>query len=234
MNCSDATRIVNAYADGELDLAMALEVEAHLGSCARCRGSFAALQAVRGAIGRHCAFEPAPEALRSGIRAGLTPRREGRLQTLLRSPFAVAAPGLLALALAAWLLAADLMKGASRFEATQLRVVYHISSSDTAGAALRNLANHLQAVPDAKIVVVAHNNGVDFLLHGARDETNHPYAAAVRDFRRRGVEFRVCYNTLERRRIPASELIPEATLVPSGIAEIGRLQSREGYAYMRL
>jgi intracellular sulfur oxidation DsrE/DsrF family protein len=118
--------------------------------------------------------------------------------------------------------------------AQPMRVVYHISSSDTASAALRNLANHLQAAPGVKVVVVAHNNGVDFLLRGARDESNRPYAGAVKAFSERGVEFRVCYNTLERRQIASSEVIAEATLVPSGIAEIGRLQSREGFAYMRL
>ena len=75
---------------------------------------------------------------------------------------------------------------------------------------------------------------MDFLLHGARDEANQPYEAAVKGFRRRGVEFRICSNTLERRQVASSEVIPDATLVPSGIAEIGRLQSREGHVYMRL
>lgn len=153
---------------------------------------------------------------------------------MLRSPVAVAAPGLAALLLAGWLVLADVTKHVGPPVAAQTRIVYHISSSDTASAALRNLANHLHAAPDVKIVVVAHNNGVDFLLRGARDESDRPYEAAVKSFSQRGVEFRVCYNTLERRQIAASEVIPEATLVPSGIAEIGRLQSRERYVYMRL
>ncbi len=56
----------------------------------------------------------------------------------------------------------------------------------------------------------------------------------MRRFLERGVEFRVCFNTLERRKLDAAALIPEARLVPSGIAEIGRLQAEEGYSYMRL
>jgi hypothetical protein len=146
----------------------------------------------------------------------------------------LAAPGVVALALAAWLAVADWTRGARAPAAASARVVYHISSSDTAANAMRNLANHLRAEPDARIVVVAHNDGVDFLLRGERDGAGAQLHVAVREFHRRGVEFRVCHNTLERRRIPAADLVPEATLVPSGIAEIGRLQSREGYAYMRL
>lgn len=234
MNCPDATRLLNACADGELDLAMALAVEEHLGSCARCRGAFASLQAVRGAIGRHAEFRTAPEALRSKVRASISGGHARRPWTMLRSPLAVAAPGIVALLLAGWLLLAEVMKTAAPPVAAQTRVVYHISHSDTASAALRNLANHLQAAPGVKVVVVAHSDGVDFLLRGARDESNRPYETAVGDFSRRGVEFRVCNNTLERRRIAASEIIPDAMLVPSGVAEIGRLQSREGYVYMRL
>jgi hypothetical protein len=41
-------------------------------------------------------------------------------------------------------------------------------------------------------------------------------------------------NTLERRGITRAKVIPEVVVVPSGIAEIGRLQIEEGYAYMRL
>ena len=234
MNCTDTTRLMNAYSDGELELAMSLAVEEHLESCARCRGSFAGLQAVRGAIGRSCEIRVAPEALRSKVRAGLAGERAHRPWTLLRSPLAVAAPGLAALLLAGWLARADVMRGAGPPVAAQTRVVYHISSSDTASAALRNLANHLEAAPGVKVVVVAHNNGVDFLLRGARDQSNRAYEAEVKRLSQRGVEFRVCYNTLERRQIASSEVISEATLVPSGIAEIGRLQSREGYVYMRL
>lgn len=232
MNCADTVRMLNAYTDGELELATSLSVEEHLESCARCRGSFAGLQALRGAIGHSCEMQVAPESLQSSVRAGLAEDGARRSWSLLHSPLAVAAPGVAALLLAGWLAVTD--RTNSPVPGPQMRVVYHISSSDTAGNALRNLANHLQAAPGAKIVVVAHNNGVDFLLRGARDEANRPYEAAVKGFRERGVEFRVCYNTLERRQIASSEVIPEAVLVPSGIAEIGRLQSHEGYAYMRL
>jgi hypothetical protein len=114
------------------------------------------------------------------------------------------------------------------------KVVYHISSSQTASAALRTLRNHLEASPETKVVVVAHNEGVDFLLRGARDESGELFATAVHQFKGRGVDFRVCNNTLVRRKIGSEGILPEATLVPSGIAEISRLQEKEGFAYMRM
>ncbi len=230
MNCNEATRLLNAHADGELDLKDSIAVEGHVDACARCRDSLAALQAARTAIVRHAETPPAPDELRRALERGGMRSPAGRILSFLRSPLTVAMPGIVALLAAGWLLIYGL---APQFVATQ-SIVYHIPNSDTAGAALRSLANHLNAAPNAKIVVVAHNSGVDFLLRGSRDETGRPFEAAVQEFGRRGVEFRVCFNTLERRGIAATQVIPSATLVPSGIAEIGRLQGKEGYAYMRL
>ena len=47
------------------------------------------------------------------------------------------------------------------------------------------------------------------------------------------MRFEVCEITLRERNLRKSQFIPEATFVPSGIAEITRLQQREGYAYLR-
>ena len=97
-----------------------------------------------------------------------------------------------------------------------------------------NAIFHLEASPGARVIVVAHNAGIEFLLAGARDAEGVAYRPAVAEFVRRGVEFRVCGNTLTMRGLGPSRLVPEATLVPSGIAEISRLQAREGFAYLRL
>jgi uncharacterized protein len=48
-----------------------------------------------------------------------------------------------------------------------------------------------------------------------------------------GVEFRVCNFTLQTRKLDKAKVLPEAKIVPSGVAEIARLQAREGYAYIR-
>lgn len=114
------------------------------------------------------------------------------------------------------------------------KVVYHIDEGlEKAAALLRNVKNHLDAEPTAKIVVVAHAAGIDFLLDGAKDRNGNPFDATVDTLQARGVEFRVCNNTLVSRHIDPKKVIPEATIVPSGVAEIGRLQAKEGYVYLK-
>lgn len=236
MNCLEARRLLDAYADGELSLESALPIETHLESCARCRASLDALSALRTALNQACEYRPAPEALRARVRQGLE-REAAPVATRSSWPVRalLAAPGLVALALAGWLvLAQPWNPPGSQAAAGRPHVVYHMASSDHAGAALRTLKNLLDAAPEMKVVVVAHNSGIDFLRQGAKDETGQAFAATVRAFHARGVEFRVCTNTLTRRRIDTADIVPEAVLVPSGIAEISRLQSQKGYVYLRI
>lgn len=113
------------------------------------------------------------------------------------------------------------------------KVVYHINDSSNAMAALGNIRNHLNASPKAQIVVVAHGPGIDFLLEDAKDKNGNPYDAVVQELSNRNVKFRVCNNTLEARKIDRKRVLPEATVVPSGVAEVARLQYQEGYAYLK-
>ncbi|MEW6694359.1 MAG: DsrE family protein [Pseudomonadota bacterium] len=118
--------------------------------------------------------------------------------------------------------------------AEPIKVVYHLSEGiPQASRAIGNIRNHLNADPTAKIVVVTHGLGIDFLLEGATNQQDQPFAGAVADLANKGVEFRVCNNTLVARKIDASKLVPEAKIVPSGVAEVAKLQAREGYVYLR-
>ena len=114
------------------------------------------------------------------------------------------------------------------------KVVYHVNDTPAqATAALRNIGNHLEVNPQAKIVVITHAQGVDMLFDGAKDRNGNPYNIAIESLKARGVKFEVCEITLRNRQLTKSRFIPEATFVPSGVAEITRLQQREGYAYLR-
>lgn len=113
------------------------------------------------------------------------------------------------------------------------KVVYHISDAGNAMQALGNIRNHLNASPNASIVVVTHGAGIDFLLEDAKDKNGNPYDAVVQELSNRKVQFRICNNTLEGRKIDRKRVLPEATVVPSGVAELARLQSQEGYAYIK-
>jgi len=113
------------------------------------------------------------------------------------------------------------------------KVVYHVNDSVNAAAALRNAGNHLDVNPQAQIVVVTHALGVDFLMEGARDKNGNPYNVAVEGLTERGVIFDVCEITLKSRKLERKQFIPEARFVPSGVAEIGKLQARGGFAYIK-
>ena len=116
----------------------------------------------------------------------------------------------------------------------QDKVVYHINEGlAQASNGLRNIGNHLEVNPKAKIVVVTHARGVDFLFDGAKDRNGNPYNIRVEELKELGVQFDVCEITLRNRKLSKSQFIPEAKFVPSGVAEITRLQQREGYAYLR-
>jgi intracellular sulfur oxidation DsrE/DsrF family protein len=75
----------------------------------------------------------------------------------------------------------------------------------------------------AKITVVTNGNGIEFLLEGAKDKNGNPYEIVVQDLKGKGVDFRVCNNTLVTRKIDPSKVIPEAIVVPSGVAEAAKL-----------
>ena len=75
--------------------------------------------------------------------------------------------------------------------------------------------------------------GVDFLMEGAKDKNGNPYNVMVETLVGRGVTFDVCEITLKSRKLDRKQFIPESVFVPSGVAEIAKLQARGGYAYVK-
>jgi uncharacterized protein len=114
------------------------------------------------------------------------------------------------------------------------KVVYHLNEGLAQAAnGLRNIRNHLEVNPKAQIVVVAHAQGVDYLMKGKKDANGNPYETIVQDLKSQGVKFDVCEITLRNRKLSKDQFIEEVDYVPSGVAEITRLQSREGFSYLR-
>jgi len=119
-------------------------------------------------------------------------------------------------------------------EPKQVKAVYHLTNGlDEAQRAMGNIRNHLNADPKATIVVVGNGNGIEFMLDGAKDRNGNPFDATIQDLKSKGVDFRLCNNTLVTRKIDKSKVIPEVTIVESGVAEAASLQFREGFAYLR-
>lgn len=115
-----------------------------------------------------------------------------------------------------------------------IKVVYHMNEGvEHAPQALRNVRNHLSVDPKAKIVMVSHAAGINFLMREAKDKNGNPFEVTVQDLVSKGVEFRVCEITLKSRNIDRKQLIDEVKYVPSGVAEVSRLQSHEGFVYLK-
>lgn len=115
------------------------------------------------------------------------------------------------------------------------KVVYHIDDANTqATRALRNVRNQLDVAPKTAITMVAHADGIDFLLDGARDEKNNiEYASLISDLKARGVTFEVCEITMDRRKLQKSQFVMEANFTRSGVVRITELQNQKHYAYIK-
>lgn len=134
---------------------------------------------------------------------------------------------------AKWMVALFAVMGMSSVALAETKTVYHINDSAVAGIAMNNIKNHLNADAGVKIVVVTHGKGIDFLLEGAADAKGNPYNINVEELQAKGVEFRVCNNTLVGRKIDPKTVLPGAKIVPSGVAELAKVQAKEGYVYVK-
>lgn len=117
--------------------------------------------------------------------------------------------------------------------AAQDMVVYHINDAgEQALGGLRNVKNHLDVDPTAKITVVTHAQGVDFLMDGAKDKNGGLYSGPVAALKARGVTFEICEITLANRNLKKSQFILEAEFTPSGVVRLAKLQ-KQGAAYIK-
>ena len=130
----------------------------------------------------------------------------------------------------------------------QQKVVYHINYDNPKqqAGALRNIQNHINAVgaENLDLKVVLHGNGLAMLLepdslerltkfkHANADQNMTAKVANLKD---QGVQFQVCNNTVKGRKVNyETDLydVSEADIVPSGVAEVAKLQA-EGYVYIK-
>ena len=130
-------------------------------------------------------------------------------------------------------LMAALLAATAFTAAAQDRVIYHIDDAAVqALKGLRNIRNHLDTDPTAKITVVTHANGVDFLMEGAKDASGGAFAGPVAALVARGVKFEVCEITLKNRSLKKEQFLQEAEFTPSGVVRIAKLQI-QGAAYIK-
>lgn len=113
------------------------------------------------------------------------------------------------------------------------KVVFQINVAEDAPTILRFVTNYLIAEPTARVAVVSYGPGIDFMLKDAKDPKGVPYEPQLAVLKAKGVEFKVCNNTLRARSLTADAVSKQAVVVPGAVNEILRLQTREGYAYFQ-
>ena len=119
------------------------------------------------------------------------------------------------------------------------KVVYHNDGGGLDNAAyfkrmLNSIKNHIEAVgkDHIEIRVVDHSAGVDLFQIAQTDKL---LAGQIDYLRAQGVRFLICANTLKERQIDWHTLygVKEDDIVPSGVAELARLQGM-GFVYIHL
>ena len=132
-----------------------------------------------------------------------------------------------------FLAATAVLLAAASLAQAQDKVAYHVNdSASQALGTLRNIRNHLDTDPTAQITLVAHAQGIDFLMDGAKDANNVQYDALVSALASRGVKFEVCEITLKNRNLKKDQFIQEASFTPSGVVRLTKLQI-QGFAYLK-
>jgi intracellular sulfur oxidation DsrE/DsrF family protein len=126
------------------------------------------------------------------------------------------------------------------------KVAYHMNVDDaqTQTATLGNIQNHINAVgsENIEVKVVMHGDGVSLVmepdaLKGTKMKAANAtpeMQAKLSGLKQQGVKFQICANTLKGRNVPMDALYDadEADIVPSGVAELSRLQQM-GYTYIK-
>lgn len=113
----------------------------------------------------------------------------------------------------------------------QHRIIMQLSSNDTLvwKGLMNNLRNLKAGWGDSvAIEVVVHGPGLDLLT---RNKTTQQ--GQITQFKKAGISFQACENSMLERKVPKEAMIAEAGYVKMAMAEIVRKQE-EGWSYIKI
>ncbi|WML89411.1 DsrE family protein [Thiothrix lacustris] len=134
-------------------------------------------------------------------------------------------------------------KVADDYYAGAEKVIVHVSMDGDEKkymGVLGNVSNYIKALDatgkKTDAIIVMNGDGLGLLTTAKQVEMNADakLPAKIAELKEKGVKFEVCYNTLIGRKIKFEDLYdakPE-DVIPSGVAEAGRLQS-QGYQLLK-
>lgn len=112
------------------------------------------------------------------------------------------------------------------------RVVFELTSGEPEAwnAVLNNIENVRKSLGEGatQVQLVAHGKGLDFL----KPSTPTAQKDRMKKLAEAGVVFAACENTMKRQQVNKSDLLPFATTVDSGVAEVVRKQEQR-WSYIR-
>jgi len=155
------------------------------------------------------------------------------MRSVIKRGLALLAVGVLGVTLIGCGAANPERKAAKNGYKTQ-KVVYHLNDKEQGVAALRNIKNHLNALGDenVEIIAVMHSSGAFVVVDGATDAKGRTFSDAVQQLANRGVKFQICANTIRGKKIDKNKINLNATVTPSGVATVAELQY-DGYVYVK-
>ena len=129
-----------------------------------------------------------------------------------------------------FLLSSSVVATAQDKQVKMHQVVMQLNSADTAvwSSMLGNIRNFQKVWPgNVKIEVVVHGKALNFLV-----ASKAHLVADVEAMTKLGVVFNACENTMNKYGIKKEMLIPSASSVPSGVAELV-VKQEEGWSYLK-
>src|SRR4051812_20037016 len=110
------------------------------------------------------------------------------------------------------------------------KIVIQLTSGDTLAwkGVLKNITHLYDTWGDkVQIELVAHGNGVEFLVNGKTTQQ-----ARITELAKKGVDFRACENSLHDRKLINQDVISAAKTVRSGVAEVV-MKEEDGWSYLK-
>lgn len=111
------------------------------------------------------------------------------------------------------------------------RIVMQLSGNDT--LLWKGLMNNLKNLKagwgnDVEIEVVTHGPGIQMLM-----KANTTQQEKIAQFKKMGVNFVVCENTMREKQVTHDMLIPEAGTVKMGVGEVV-MKQEQGWSYIKV
>ena len=111
----------------------------------------------------------------------------------------------------------------------QHKIVFDFTKADTASFStiIRHAKNIMSMTGSAQLEVVCHGPGLDLLV---KNKTT--VQKEIEGLNKLNVVFAACNETMKRRGIDKSQLLPQSIIVPAAILEISSKQ-QEGWSYIK-